>query len=250
MPQAWKDALNAAVQAGKIPNVPISSGPNNSSPVYPPGINPNSPEICSATYKCKIPDDIWDAPEGMIGISFDDGPLPVSGCLSIPHYYMHKNCVNAYHSWTAGYANCERAYSLTLFIINCLVQDYVLTHLNSSLLCFQPSYRLYSFLQSNNVKATHFFIGVNIIMNPQEFLIAVNVNEDDIAVHTWTHPHMTTLSNEDVVAQLAWSMELIHNSTGGRVPRFWRPPYGDTDVRVSAIAKEVLGLTTILWNRE
>lgn len=61
---------------------------------------------------------------------------------------------------------------------------------------------------------------------------------------------MTTLSSEDVVAQLAWSMELIHNSTGGRVPRFWRPPYGDTDARVSAIAKEVLGLTTIVWNKE
>ena len=61
---------------------------------------------------------------------------------------------------------------------------------------------------------------------------------------------MTTLSHEDVVAQLAWTMELIHNSTGGRVPRFWRPPFGDTDVRVSAIANEVLGLTTVVWNDE
>ena len=34
-------------------------------------------------------------------------------------------------------------------------------------------------------------------------------------------------------------MLLIANSTGGRLPKYWRPPYGDTDVRVSAIAKEV-----------
>jgi hypothetical protein len=34
-------------------------------------------------------------------------------------------------------------------------------------------------------------------------------------------------------------MQLIANSTGGRLPKFWRPPYGDTDVRVSAIANEV-----------
>lgn len=61
---------------------------------------------------------------------------------------------------------------------------------------------------------------------------------------------MTTLSNLDVVAQLGWTMELIHNSTGGRLPMFWRPPYGDTDVRVKAIASEVFGLTTILWNQE
>lgn len=32
---------------------------------------------------------------------------------------------------------------------------------------------------------------------------------------------------------------MIHNSTGGRVPKYWRPPYGDSDTRVSAIAKEV-----------
>ncbi|KAH9060911.1 carbohydrate esterase family 4 protein [Lactarius vividus] len=189
MPQAWKDALSAAVQAGKIPNIPPSSDPNNASPVYPSGYDPYSSQVCSATYKCRIAGDIWDAPQGVIGISFDDGPLP-------------------------------------------------------------PSEKLYAFLQANNVKATHFFIGVNIVNNPQTFLHAFVTNQDDIAVHTWTHPHMTTLSNEDVVAQLAWTMEVIHNSTGGRVPRFWRPPFGDTDVRVSAIAKEVLGLTTVVWNQD
>jgi chitin deacetylase len=61
---------------------------------------------------------------------------------------------------------------------------------------------------------------------------------------------MTTLSNMDIIAQFGWTMELIHNSTGGRVPKFWRPPYGDTDVRVSAIAHEVFGMTAILWNQE
>ncbi|KAH9977700.1 hypothetical protein BGW80DRAFT_1283797 [Lactifluus volemus] len=190
MPQAWKDALNSAVQAGKIPSVPISSAPNNGTPAYPPGFDPTSDQVCSATYKCKIEGDIWDAPDGVIGVSFDDGPLPVS--------------VN----------------------------------------------RLYDFCRTNNQKVTHFVIGLNIIRYSKQFLTAFNVNQDDIAVHTWTHPHMTTLSNDDVVAQLAWTMELIHNSTGGRVPRFWRPPYGDTDARVSAIAKEVLGLTTIIWNHD
>ncbi|KAI0268179.1 hypothetical protein BC834DRAFT_821301 [Gloeopeniophorella convolvens] len=190
MPQEWKDALNAAVQAGKIPNIPPTSDPNNGNPVYPQGFDPLSPQVCSATYKCRLTGDIWDAPDGVIGVSFDDGPLPVS-----------------------------------------------------------TSDALYTFLQQNNLKVTHFFIGVNIVNNAKEFLTAFNM-QDDISVHTWTHPHMTTLSNEDVVAQLAWTMEIIHNSTGGRVPRYWRPPYGDTDIRVSAIAKEVLGLTTVIWNQD
>ncbi len=61
---------------------------------------------------------------------------------------------------------------------------------------------------------------------------------------------MTTLSNEQVIGELGWTMELIHNSTGGRLPKYWRPPYGDSDERVRAIAKEVFGLTTVIWNQE
>jgi chitin deacetylase len=61
---------------------------------------------------------------------------------------------------------------------------------------------------------------------------------------------MTLLSNEDVLLQLGWSMQLIHDSTGGRLPRFWRPPTGDADARVIAIAQEVYGLQTIFWNHE
>lgn len=61
---------------------------------------------------------------------------------------------------------------------------------------------------------------------------------------------MTGLSNQDVVAQLGWTLQLIYNSTGGRLARYWRPPYGDTDARVHAIAQEVFGLTAIIWNHE
>jgi chitin deacetylase len=113
----------------------------------------------------------------------------------------------------------------------------------------QGSAKLYEFLQAQKIKATHFFIGKNILVNPDLFLTAFDVLEDDIAVHTWTHPYLTTLPTKQVFAELAFTMKIIHESTGGRVPKFWRPPYGDTDKRVHAIAK-LLGLTTIIWNHE
>jgi len=53
-----------------------------------------------------------------------------------------------------------------------------------------------------------------------------------------------------VVAQLGWTLQIIYNSTQGRLARYWRPPYGDADARVSAIAKEVFGLTCIIWNHD
>ncbi|KAG6821277.1 hypothetical protein H0H93_002387 [Arthromyces matolae] len=194
LPQEWVDALNAAVAAGNIPNIPQSSNTPGVNPVYPQGVNPNGPTVCSATYKCQIPGDIWDGPSDYFAISFDDGPTE---------------------------------------------------------------------------RATHFVIGVQILAYPQNFLEIFNAGHD-LAVHTWTHPYMTTLSNLEIVAQLGWTAELIRNSTGGRVPRYWRPPYGDSDMRVRSIAKEVMfhsrllhalgcnnlgcvkvfGLETVLWNHD
>ncbi|KAJ7433845.1 carbohydrate esterase family 4 protein [Mycena galericulata] len=188
MPVEWRNTLNAAVSASTIPDIPVSTNIPNQNPTYPKGSDPNGAVVCSATYKCRNPDDIWDAPDNYIGIGFDDGPQPASD-------------------------------------------------------------KLLAFLQDNDQTATHFMIGVNILANAKEFQTAWTMG-GDIAVHTYTHPYMTTLSNEDVVAQLGWTMELIHNSTGGRVPKFWRPPYGDSDNRVRAIAKEVFGLTTIIWNQD
>lgn len=61
---------------------------------------------------------------------------------------------------------------------------------------------------------------------------------------------MSLLTNEQLVADLGWAMQIIHDSTGGRVPRYWRPPYGDADNRVRAVAKEIFGLTTVVWNQD
>lgn len=83
MPQAWVDALNNAVTAGKIPDIPMSTSNNSESPKYPTGYDPYSVNVCSSTYKCVTPGDIWDAPPGVIGLSFDDGPLPVRCVFAI-----------------------------------------------------------------------------------------------------------------------------------------------------------------------
>lgn len=61
---------------------------------------------------------------------------------------------------------------------------------------------------------------------------------------------VTTLTNNQVVAELGWTMQIISDLNGGRVPLYWRPPYGDVDNRVRAIAKGVFGLETVLWNHD
>jgi hypothetical protein len=75
IPQAWKDALDKAVSAGKIPNIPNSNA-NDGDPKYPNNLDPNSKTVCSSTAKCRQDVDyvIWDAPDGVWASSFDDGP--------------------------------------------------------------------------------------------------------------------------------------------------------------------------------
>ncbi|KAK7044325.1 carbohydrate esterase family 4 protein [Favolaschia claudopus] len=187
IPASWISALNDAVSRKAIPDIPPSKLDSGGNPTYA-GKDPNSPEICSSTYQCRIDGDIWDAPAGSIGLSFDDGP-------------------------EAG------------------------------------SEKLIAYLKTVNQPVTHFLIGSNIRDNPATFLKIFELG-DGICVHTWTHPYMTTLSNEQVVAELGWTMQIIHNSTGGRVPKFWRVIRTDSDKRVTAIAKEVFGMTTIIWNQD
>jgi peptidoglycan/xylan/chitin deacetylase (PgdA/CDA1 family) len=110
---------------------------------------------------------------------------------------------------------------------------------------------LYDFMQEHNItrQATHFMIGGNIAADPITMQRAFKQG-GHIAVHTWSHPQMTTLSDEAVMGELGWTMQVIADLTGGRVPAYWRPSYGDTDNRVRAIAKHVFGMDCVLWNRD
>ena len=79
LPPEWVAALNASVAAGNIPNIPVATNPGGgANPVYPQGTNPAGPVVCSGTDQCRNPDDIWDAPSGVLAVGFDDGPSDVS----------------------------------------------------------------------------------------------------------------------------------------------------------------------------
>jgi hypothetical protein len=59
---------------------------------------------------------------------------------------------------------------------------------------------------------------------------------------------MTTLTNHQVVAELYWTLKAIKEATG-ITPKCWRPPQGDVDDRIRAIAWQ-MGMHTVLWNED
>lgn len=185
----WLEALNTQRQAGRIPSFQPSIRTPNEGVKYAAGLNGSDPNtVCSWTIGCKSPNDINDAPAGMMGVSFDDGPTPASP-------------------------------------------------------------ELMNFLKSVNQTVTHFMIGSRILQYPNAFATALQQG-GHIAVHTWSHPLMTTLNDTAVVGELGWTLQIIFDLSGGRLPAFWRPPYGDVDNRVRAIAKNVFGLQTVIWNQD
>jgi chitin deacetylase len=108
MPQAWKDALNTAVQAGLIPNIPPSAPANpGGGPVYPNGLNGASPQVCSWSFGCVMNDTIVNAPPGVVGVAFDDGPLPVR--LSFSFRVLLPSEVDPFVSFT-----CYKAFRCSL----------------------------------------------------------------------------------------------------------------------------------------
>ncbi|KAI7877220.1 glycoside hydrolase/deacetylase [Lichtheimia hyalospora FSU 10163] len=106
---------------------------------------------------------------------------------------------------------------------------------------------LYNFLAEHNQTATLFYIGSNVATYPAAARRALN-NGHVLCIHTWSHPQMTAQTNEQVVAEFYWSLRAVKEATGV-TSRCWRPPYGDVDDRVRAIAWQ-MGMRTIVWDQD
>lgn len=106
--------------------------------------------------------------------------------------------------------------------------------------------QLLDYLDQENLKATFFVVGSRVISFPA-ILQAEYLKGHQIAVHTWSHPALTTLSNEAIIAELGWSRKAIKDVLGV-TPNMMRPPYGDIDDRVRNISI-AMGLTPVMWTR-
>ncbi|KAG9047960.1 chitin deacetylase, partial [Serendipita sp. 407] len=97
---------------------------------------------------------------------------------------------------------------------------------------------------SPGVKATFFVVGARVISRP-EIVVYEYMNNHEISGHTWSHSALTTLTNEQIVAELGWTRKSIRDVIGV-TPLSFRPPYGDIDDRVRAIAL-AMGMRPVLW---
>ncbi|GAA1278310.1 hypothetical protein GCM10009677_35720 [Sphaerisporangium rubeum] len=106
--------------------------------------------------------------------------------------------------------------------------------------------KLLKTLSKNKTKVTFFLMGRQADRYPGTARAIARAGHE-IGNHTYDHPHLTSLYDGLIRDELVRAQDSIERATGRR-PTLMRPPYGDTDERVSGIAAE-LGLAQILWNR-
>ncbi len=97
------------------------------------------------------------------------------------------------------------------------------------------------------VKATFFMIGRNVDENP-DLVREARAAGIQLAQHTYSHTRLAMVDDYTVRSELLLGAEAVERATGIR-PRYFRPPGGEYDERVTRIAQE-LGMTMVLWTAD
>jgi peptidoglycan/xylan/chitin deacetylase (PgdA/CDA1 family) len=101
-------------------------------------------------------------------------------------------------------------------------------------------------LLREKVPATIFMSGRWVEKNPVKAKYLGEQKQFEIANHSFYHPHLTQEPDTRVLLELKRTQSLLKKVTG-RKARYFRPPYGEVDGRVAAIAAGI-GLTTIQFD--
>uniref|UniRef100_UPI0005634202 polysaccharide deacetylase family protein n=1 Tax=Streptomyces violaceorubidus TaxID=284042 RepID=UPI0005634202 len=100
-------------------------------------------------------------------------------------------------------------------------------------------------LRQNGLRATMFNQGQYAAQNPS--LVRAQVDAGMwVANHSYTHPHMTQLSQAQMDSEISRTQQAIAGAGGG-TPRLFRPPYGETNATLRSVEAKY-GLTEVIWD--
>ncbi|KAI8890975.1 carbohydrate esterase family 4 protein, partial [Backusella circina FSU 941] len=104
---------------------------------------------------------------------------------------------------------------------------------------------LLDILKSKGVKATFCVLGAYAEKYP-DILRRIYDEGHQIASHTYSHAHLMSLTNEEIVNEMRATDEVVQRITGV-TPRYARPPFGEADERVKALLEQ-MGYKILMWN--
>lgn len=99
--------------------------------------------------------------------------------------------------------------------------------------------------KNHNIKTTFFITGKFAEKFPDLVKQAANEGHE-IFNHTYSHPHLSQLSDEQIENELIKAEQIISNITGTTTLPYFRPPYKERDERVLTMARQ-LGYQSVVW---
>lgn len=113
--------------------------------------------------------------------------------------------------------------------------------------CWGAAYTptLLEILRTNELKTTFFLTGFWVEKYP-EMVKKIAAEGHEIGNHTYSHPHLNSLSQEEITMELGKVGNMIFELTGNQ-PSLFRPPFGEYSNTVLETAKKC-GYQTIQWS--
>jgi endo-1,4-beta-xylanase len=105
---------------------------------------------------------------------------------------------------------------------------------------------LLELLDRRGVRATMFDIGSNVEAHP-ELVKAQLDGGHAVENHSQTHPDLRTITDAEVTGEISHAQAELR--AAGANPSWFRAPYGYTDARVAAAARDA-GLQEVLWTTD
>lgn len=93
-----------------------------------------------------------------------------------------------------------------------------------------------------NAKATFFVLG-SLVKSRPDVIREIHNRGHEIGNHSYNHPRLTSLSNNEVLYQINTTNSLVEQITGQK-PRIIRPPYGSVNDRIRSLTT----MPFINWN--
>lgn len=97
-------------------------------------------------------------------------------------------------------------------------------------------------LERENVPATFFVVGSR-VAGQEHLLRRMFYDGDEVGNHSWSHPDLTTLTNNQVLEQVNRTQAAVMGA-GLPAPVLFRPPYG----AVNATVRTTVPMTLAMWN--
>jgi peptidoglycan/xylan/chitin deacetylase (PgdA/CDA1 family) len=105
--------------------------------------------------------------------------------------------------------------------------------------------RILNVLERYDGRAT-FFVRGDFVVEHGHTVVRANKMGNEIGGHTWTHPDLTQLSEDEVRKEIGDTQAAIMSAIG-HAPAIFRPPYGEVNGITKKVCRE-MDLAVINWS--